>query len=210
MPQLWFYLLEVSTSWVIKVACVASVRRAQLFVYNYETKCPVLSISFICLTSFSFVLHLKLQRNIKGYRASVITLKETEMQPVSKVFFILCHLNIIIIRLRVIHLSVYQNWINKTLECQTRWSKECWVSLFPASERSPTCYSVSWLFVEYSCSRLFANYISKHLKCVDLCVCMSPRTRLQSGLTASDQVRPKIESGSLLENGNRKSNLCCP
>ena len=89
MPQLWFYLLEVSTSWVIKVACVASVRRAQLFVYNYETKCPVLSISFICLTSFSFVLHLKLQRNIKGYRASVITLKETEMQPVSKVFFIL-------------------------------------------------------------------------------------------------------------------------
>ena len=75
MPQLWFYyiyLLEIyvldSIKWT-KVSCAAAVRRAQLFVHSNETNFLVFSISFICLTSFSFVLHHKLLRNVKHYRA---------------------------------------------------------------------------------------------------------------------------------------------
>ena len=76
MPQLWFYHIfqlentcGIAISGVTKVACLAGVKIAQLFNHsNGFSNCLVLSFLFICLTSFSYVLHNKLQRNVKGYK----------------------------------------------------------------------------------------------------------------------------------------------
>ena len=79
MPQLLFYYIfqlenmcGIAISGVTKVSCLAGVKIAQLFNHSKGfINCPVLSfkgMSFICLTSFSYVLHNKLQRNVKGYK----------------------------------------------------------------------------------------------------------------------------------------------
>ena len=82
-----------------------------------------MSICFICLTSFSSVFHHKLQRNIKGYRDSVDIEGSWNAARVKGVFHFTCHVNMIIIRVRVLHSSPYQKLNQQILECETRWSE---------------------------------------------------------------------------------------
>ena len=65
MPQLWFYYIfqlentcEIAIGGVTKVACLAGVKIAQSFNHsNGFINCLVWSFLFICLTSFSYILH---------------------------------------------------------------------------------------------------------------------------------------------------------
>ena len=49
--------------------------------------------------------------------------------------------------------------------------KQCWVSLFPASERSPTFFTVSLLFMDFSTAQqVICKLNFKHFKCANRCM----------------------------------------
>ena len=157
MLQLWCYYIfqlentcGIAISGVTNVSCLVAVKIAQFFNHrNGFINCPALSFPFICLPSFSHVLHNKLQRNVKVNKQNSVDIEASCNAACAKgIFHNKCHLNKIIIWIWEIHSSHYQNLNQQGLGVWVTVIRNSAVSLcfllLKDHQLATLCYGYSW------------------------------------------------------------------